>query len=649
MGEGGDHHPRDLAPNAVNAFIALTPGHGLTFQRRKTAGGTTTTTAGAAVVAPYWLKLERAGNTFTASASPNGTTWTVVGTDTITMASNAYVGIAVTSHTTSQRCAATFTNVSVTTGPPNSSPSVSITSPSEGATFTAPATVPINASALDTDGSVALVEFYEGGFFLGSDTTAPFSFTWTNAAAGSYALTARATDNLGAVKTSAPVNITIQPGANSPPTVSITSPAGGATFTAPASVTINADAADSDGSVTKVDFYNGSTLLGTDTTSPYSFSWTSVPEGSYTLTAKATDNVGGATTSAPVSITVNPAGNTPPIVSSTAPADGSTYTAPASVTLNASASDPGGSRGAGRVPGGRQRALDGHHQPLLVRVDERRGGNLRADRARHGQPGRHDDELAGDHHREPGRQHAADRVGHQSRQWRDLHGAGERHHQRGRRRLRRLRRQVDFYSGSTLHRLRHDESLQLHLDGRRSRRLQPDRAGDGQPRSGHHLGAVSITVNTSGLPAPWVDQDIGATGLVGSATYASASGTFTIKASGADIAGTADAFHYVFQPISGDATVIARVATLPYTASWAKGGVMIRESLAANSANAMMAITPGNGLTFQRRRTTGGTTPATSGGAGTAPYWVKLVRAGNTLTGYKSTDGSTGPSSPRTR
>src|SRR5262249_9401677 len=195
-------------------------------------------------------------------------------------------------------------------------------------TYTAPATVSIAASALDTDGSVVQVDFYEGGFLLGSDTTAPFSFDWTSAPAGNYALTARATDNLGAVTTSAAVNIVINPGANSPPAVSITSPADGATFTAPASVTINADASDVDGTVTKVDFYNGTTLLGTDTTNPYSFSWPNVAEGTYTLTAKATDNVGAVTTSSPVTITVNPAGNTPPTISITAPSNGATFTAP---------------------------------------------------------------------------------------------------------------------------------------------------------------------------------------------------------------------------------------------------------------------------------------------------------------------------------
>jgi len=98
------------------------------------------------------------------------------------------------------------------------------------------------------------------------------------------------------------------PSSNIPPTVSITSPSNGATFTAGANITINATASDSDGTVTKVDFYQGTTFLGTDTSSPYSYTWNNVPAGSYSLTAKATDDDSAVTTSAPVNITVNPAG-----------------------------------------------------------------------------------------------------------------------------------------------------------------------------------------------------------------------------------------------------------------------------------------------------------------------------------------------------
>jgi len=95
--------------------------------------------------------------------------------------------------------------------------------------------------------------------------------------------------------------------AKNPPAVSITSPADGAAFNAIANILINASASDSDGSISKVDFYQGAALLGTDTTAPYSYNWTNVPEGNYILTAKATDDDGAVTTSSAVSITVNAA------------------------------------------------------------------------------------------------------------------------------------------------------------------------------------------------------------------------------------------------------------------------------------------------------------------------------------------------------
>ena len=86
--------------------------------------------------------------------------------------------------------------------------------------------------------------------------------------------------------------------------MSLTAPIAGATFTASASITLSANAADSDGTIAKVDFYQGTTLLGSDTASPYSVTWTGVATGSYSLTAKATDNQGAATTAAAVGVTV---------------------------------------------------------------------------------------------------------------------------------------------------------------------------------------------------------------------------------------------------------------------------------------------------------------------------------------------------------
>ena len=94
---------------------------------------------------------------------------------------------------------------------------------------------------------------------------------------------------------------------NTPPTVSLTSPANGAAFVAPASITISANAADANGTVSSVAFYNGTTLLNTDTSAPYSYTWTGVAAGTYSITAKATDNAGAVTTSSVVSVTVGSA------------------------------------------------------------------------------------------------------------------------------------------------------------------------------------------------------------------------------------------------------------------------------------------------------------------------------------------------------
>jgi photosystem II stability/assembly factor-like uncharacterized protein len=349
----------------------------------------------------------------------------------------------------------------------NISPVVTITSPSNGQSFTAPLNISITANASDSDGSIAKVEFYQGSTKLGEDLTSPYSFSWNNPSSGSYALTAKAFDNGGAFSSSAIVNITVTGGVctasgtilreqwnnipgmavsaipvttspsstsqlslfegpenmgdnygsrirgyvcapatgnyifwiasndqselwlstddnpankkkiafissytnsrewtkmasqksvainltagkryyiealqkeelrsdhlavgwqlpngtlerpipgnrlspfggstNIPPAVSITSPANNASFSAPASITINANASDPDGSISKVEFYQGTTKLAEDLTTPYSFSWTNVQAGSYSLIVKAYDNVGAITSSSTINVTV---------------------------------------------------------------------------------------------------------------------------------------------------------------------------------------------------------------------------------------------------------------------------------------------------------------------------------------------------------
>jgi YD repeat-containing protein len=117
---------------------------------------------------------------------------------------------------------------------------------------------------------------------------------------------------------------------NKPPTVSLSAPTGGATFTAPASITVTASAADSDGTVSRVDFYQGTTSIGSATSGPFTITWSNVAAGNYSLTAKATDDLGAVTTSASVSITVNATGS---ITGKVTRLDGTTAIAGASVSV----------------------------------------------------------------------------------------------------------------------------------------------------------------------------------------------------------------------------------------------------------------------------------------------------------------------------
>jgi chitinase len=233
-----------------------------------------------------------------------------VGEDTSSPYSFTINNIATGNHTIGARAIDNSGNtatasVSISAGS-NQAPIVSITAPTNGQTFAAGATITIAANASDPNGSVTKVEFFRGGTTkLGEDTTPPFSYTWGNVASGNYSLTARATDNSGLTTTSTAVSITVG-STNPPPTVSITAPSNGATFTAPVNITITATASDN-GSVTKVEFFDGSAKLGEDTSSPYSYVWNNVSTGAHTIMARATDNQ-GATASSSVNITVNGSG-----------------------------------------------------------------------------------------------------------------------------------------------------------------------------------------------------------------------------------------------------------------------------------------------------------------------------------------------------
>jgi regulation of enolase protein 1 (concanavalin A-like superfamily) len=141
-----------------------------------------------------------------------------------------------------------------------------------------------------------------------------------------------------------------------------------------------------------------------------------------------------------------------------------------------------------------------------------------------------------------------------------------------------------------------------------------------------------------GLPAPWADRDVGAVPRAGSASESN--GTFTVTGSGADIWGTADAFHFVYQPLDGDGTIEAKVESVQNANAWSKAGVMIRETLADDSAHAFMLVSAAKGIAFQRRPSTGSESVNTAGSSSTAPRWVRLQRSGDTFTASESADGT---------
>jgi RHS repeat-associated protein len=187
----------------------------------------------------------------------------------------------------------------------NLPPTVSLTSPANKAAFAAGATIALKANAAppEANDTVARVDFFDGTTLVGSATAAPYTASLANAAPGTHTLTAVATDGQGAQTTSTARTITVTAG-NQPPTISITTPADGASFTAPATIPLTVNAADPDGTVASVTFLQGTTAIGTVSVAPFTFNWTNVVAGSYAVTAVATDNAGASTTSTAINITV---------------------------------------------------------------------------------------------------------------------------------------------------------------------------------------------------------------------------------------------------------------------------------------------------------------------------------------------------------
>ncbi|HET7695123.1 MAG TPA: Ig-like domain-containing protein [Vicinamibacterales bacterium] len=197
-----------LDANAAHGLALMSAGKGSAFQRRNVTGGLTVHTTGATAAPPGWVRLKRSGSLVTAYRSADGVNWVAIGSDSIVLPDQVYVGIAATSHNATAATTAKLDTFSVVeSAPVNNPPVVSIAA--SGSVFTAPASITLTATASDPENQLARVEFYSGTTLLGSDSAAPYTVTVSGVAAGVYGFRAVAYDAQGASGTSSTISVTV--------------------------------------------------------------------------------------------------------------------------------------------------------------------------------------------------------------------------------------------------------------------------------------------------------------------------------------------------------------------------------------------------------------------------------------------------------
>lgn len=561
----------------------------------------------------------------------------------------------------------------------NTPPVVSITSPISGAVYAGSSNVTIAASASSGTGSITNVSFYQGSTLLGSDTSTPYSFVWTNAPLGSYTLTAKATDNTGAAVTSTPVSITITNASSTPtntivaaPTITPnggsfsnavqvalatansgsliyyttdgTTPTTGSTvYTLPFTVTTNT-------AINAVTIANGTTSpiasalfrVGSSTS-------TNGPGGTNTNTGPGSTSTNGSTIAGPLPMpwTNSDVGTVQVVGDSTATngtfevsgsgadiwgtADAFQYAYQpfngngdivAHVT-SVSPTDPWAKAGVMI-----RESLSASSVHAMTVISSSAGSAFQA----RASTGSYTVNATGPNVKAPywvrmtrTNNTFTSYVSADGNNWTQV---GSQTMSMGTNALVGL--------CSTAHTTTNGVNNAI-IDSITVNGSVTSTNGTSTNNNG---GTNTVPTNTvGGLVAPWVSKDIGSVAVAGNGSLTN--GTFTIQGSGTDIWGLSDAFQYVYQPWTGDGEIVAQVNSVQNTDPWAKAGVMFRSDLTANSAHAMMIISSASGAAMQYRTTTGGTSSNTSGPNVKAPYWVRLVRAGNVFTGYVSTDGST--------
>ena len=150
--------------------------------------------------------------------------------------------------------------------------------------------------------------------------------------------------------------------------------------------------------------------------------------------------------------------------------------------------------------------------------------------------------------------------------------------------------------------------------------------------------SILVHYNATNSINNYTSQDIGSVGLAGSSVEGNNS--VTISGSGSDIWGSADAFQFHYKTLGQDGSLVARLTSQGNSNSWAKSGLMIRDSLEPNSSYAYIAKTPGNGTVFQYRTQAGENSLTQNVNQQALPLWLKIERSGTNITAYTSTTGS---------
>ena len=384
---------------------------------------------------------------------------------------------------------------------------------------------------------------------------------------------------------------------NQTPTVTVSAPA---TATVGSSIALSATAADSDGSIASVEFYVGSTLLASDSSSPYAASWTPSVAGSYAVTAKANDNLGATTVSAIQTVVVSVAGTGPGTGTGLTATYFSDMTLTNSVVTRTDATidfDWGsGAPASGVGADGFSARWTGHVQAQFSETYT--FTTLSDDGVRLWVNGQ---QLVNN--------------------WTD-HGPTENS------------ATIALVAGQ-----KYDLKMEFYEKGGGA----VAKLSWASPSTAKQIIPMTQLFPSQGtpggLPAGWAAQDVGSVSVAGSTTYDN--GTWTVTGSGADIWGSADGCRFASLRVTGDVQVTAQVSGLTNTNEWAKAGVTIRESLTIGSRHASTFATVANGLAYQRRVTTDGASSHTAGPGNAAPYWVRIERLGNVVISSTSPNGTT--------